>query len=100
MKLSKKVLKFQEGGPMPGPQGGAPAPGQEQGGAPAGAEGGQGGDPTEQIIQAAMQAVQAQDGNLALQVCQALVELTQSGGGAPEQPVYRSGGAMVKRAKR
>lgn len=56
------------------------------------------GDPMEQILQAAAQAVQTQDGNLALQVCQALVE-AMGGGGQPaptEQPVYGKGGRLVR----
>ena len=61
-----------------------------------------GGSPEEQIIQAAAQAVQTQDAQLALQVCQALVEM--AGGGAeaapaaPEgqQPVYRKGGRLSR----
>ena len=61
-----------------------------------------GGSPEEQIIQAATQAVQTQDAQLALQVCQALVEM--AGGGAeaapaaPEgqQPVYRKGGRLSR----
>ena len=56
------------------------------------------GDPMEQILQAAAQAVQTQDSNLALQVCQALVE-AMGGGGQPaptEQPVYGKGGRLVR----
>lgn len=98
MKLEVKnpeFIKFmQEGGTMP-PEGGAPAE------APAAAPE-EGGSPEEQIIQAAAQAVQTQDANLALQVCQALVEM--AGGGAQEapaapegqQPVYRKGGKLSK----
>ena len=58
----------------------------------------QAGDPMEQILQAAAQAVQTQDGNFALQVCQALVEV-MGGGGQPaptEQPVYGKGGRLVR----
>lgn len=84
----KELLKFQEGGEMPAEA----APMEE---APAGPEQA-GGSPEEQIIQAAMQAVQTQDANLALQVCQALVEM--SGAGAPQEapgePVYRKGGQL------
>ena len=61
-----------------------------------------GGSPEEQIIQAAAQAVQTQDAQLALQVCQALVQM--AGGGAQEapaapegqQPVYKKGGKLSK----
>ena len=91
---NKEFIKFmQEGGAAP-----EAAPVEE---APAAPE--QGGSPEEQIIQAAAQAVQTQDANLALQVCQALVEM--AGGGAPQEapaapegqaPVYRKGGKFSK----
>lgn len=80
--------RFQEGGPMPGGQG----------------------DPMQQLLQMAAQAVQSQDPNLALQVCQMLVELAQGGGpqgsapagpetGAPEgeAPMARNGGRLITR---
>ena len=47
---------------------------------------------------AAQQALETQDANLAMQVCQAIVQL--AGGGAPApaeapgQPVYRKGGVL------
>lgn len=86
------ILRFQEGGEMPQQE--APMP-EEAAPAPE-----QGGDPMEQILQAAAQAVQNQDANLALQVCQTLVQMA-GGGGAPveapqEQPVYRKGGRLVR----
>lgn len=80
---------------------------QEGGAAPAG-----GGDPMQQIIEGAMQAVQNNDAELALQVCQALVQLVQQsqGGGAPAEgapeggaegePIYRAGGQLVRRVRR
>lgn len=81
--------KFQEGGQMPA---GAPAPG-----------GGQ--DPMAMLMQGAQQAVQAQDCEIAMQVCQMLLELA---GGAPApaegaaapaegEPVYRNGGKLLRR---
>lgn len=88
--------KFQEGGPMPADpavQGGAPA---EQGG----------GDPMAELVQGAQQAIEASDCNIALQVCQMLIELA---GGTPApaaeeapapaegEPVYRAGGQLVRR---
>ena len=66
MKLKNK---FQEGGAMPA---GAPAA------APQGGE-----DPMAMLIQGAQQAVQAQDCQIAMQVCQMLLEL--AGGGAPAE---------------
>ena len=90
-----ELLKMQEGGEMPAP---AEAPAE----APAG-----GGSPEEQIIQAAAQAVQTQDAQLALQVCQALVEMAGGGGAQPapaapegQEPVYRKGGRLVKWVKK
>ena len=87
----KKLRKLQEGGEIPA---GAPAPEQ----APE-----QGGDPLEQIVMAAAQAVQTQDAQLALQVCQALVELAQGGSEQPapvapegQAPVYKKGGKLSK----
>lgn len=104
---SKGINKFQQGGAIP-PQdpaaGGAPV----EGGAPEGGE-----DPMMQIAQMAMQALQAQDCNAAMQVCQVFVQLlqqAQGGGaeGAPDEvsaaeagePVYRRGGTLVKRIKK
>ena len=87
---NSEFIKFmQEGGVAPEA---APAP-EETPAAP------EGGSPEEQIIQAAMQAVQTQDAQLALQVCQALVEM--AGGGAPaapegQAPVYRKGGKLSR----
>ena len=95
-KLEKEVKKFQEGGAMPA-EGAAPAEAAPAEGAPAGPEAG--GDPMQQILQAAAQAVQ----NNA-----ALVQLAQGGagapGGAPEgapegEPVYRKGGRLAYRKK-
>lgn len=90
--LDQLVKKYQEGGEMPPAEGAEPAPAPEQGG----------GDPMEQIIAAAAQAVQTQDAQLALQVCQALVQMVSGGAEAaptaPEgqQPVYRAGGKLSK----
>lgn len=89
---------FQEGGEMAPPEDPAMA-----GGAPP--EGGGGGDPLMQLVQMAAQALQAQDPNMAMQVCQALVQLAQGGGGgepaAPEgEPVFRKGGKLAYRIKR
>lgn len=60
----------------------------------------QGGDPLMQLAEMAAQALQAQDPNMAFQVCQALLELIQAaqGGGASQgQPVFRKGGIISKR---
>lgn len=105
MKITSKkfdVKRFQQGGEM------APAPESAPEAAPAPEQAPeQGGDPLEQIVMAAAQAVQTQDAQLALQVCQALVELAQGGGGqpspeqqAPGQPVYRRGGRLIRFEKK
>jgi len=65
MKISNKVTKFQEGGPVPA---GAPAP---EGGAPEG--GGQ--DPMVQLVQMAQQAVEGQDCEAAMAVCEGFLQL-------------------------
>lgn len=93
MKLGNK---FQAGGPMPA---GAPAQ------VPQGGE-----DPTAMLLQGAQQAVQGQDCEMAMQVCQMLIEAL-GGGGSPQEaapqeaapapaegePVYRRGGRLVRR---
>ena len=84
VKNYKQPKFLQEGGQMEAPAQAAPAEG-----------GGQ--DPMAQLLEAAAQAVQTQDGQLALQVCQALVEMAGGGQPAPEQePVYRRGGKLVR----
>lgn len=86
------VQKFQEGGAVP-PEG-APAEGVEP--APAGGE-----DPMQQLLMACQQALDTKDCNLAMQVCQALMQMAGGGGEpAPEpqgEPVYRAGGRLVRR---
>ena len=88
-------VKFmQEGGQMD-------APVEDPNAAPAGApEAGAEQDPLMQIVQAAAQAVQTQDAQLAMQVCQALVQM--AGGGAEQapqapqdqEPVFKAGGSL------
>jgi hypothetical protein len=100
-----KTKKFQQGGEVAPEAGGAPV-GAPEGGAPQGG----GEDPMMQIAQMALQALQTQDCNAAMQVCQVFVQLLQQaqGGGAPEEapaeemgePVYRRGGTLVKRIKK
>lgn len=90
MKVS--IKKFQEGGAM------APDVAAQQGG--------DGQDPIMQLAQAAMQALQSQDCNMAMQVCQVFVQMIQqSQGGAPAEepqgePVYRKGGTLVRRIRK
>lgn len=110
-----KVRRFQEGGPMgPGPEAMGPeAMGPEQGAPEGGAPEQGGGDPLMQIAQMADQALQSQDCEMAMQVCQVFLQLlqqSQGGGGAPEggapaeeapqgEPVYRRGGQLVRRIR-
>lgn len=99
--IPKTVKKFQQGGPMPteepmAPEGGAPEA------APADA-GGQ--DPMMMLAEAAAQALQAQDCQIAMQVCQGLMALVQQmGGGAPQEPqgepVFKKGGVLLRRIKK
>lgn len=95
-----RLKKFQMGGPVPA-EAAAPAPEQA------------GGDPMAQLMQAAAEAAQTGNCDIALQVCQMLLELAGGGapaGGAPEEqaapapvegePVFfRRGGSMSLRRK-
>ena len=92
----KVIKKFQEGGAMPAE--GTPVEQTPEGGTPV--EGG-GEDPLVQLAQAAMQAIQSQSCDMAMQVCQAFVQMIQQAqGGAPEQPqgqpVYKKGGKLLR----
>lgn len=82
------VRKYQEGGAMPE---------QPQEG---------GGDPIMELANIAQQALETQDCEAAMQVCEAFVQLlSQAGGGAPapapaeEEPVFRRGGRLVRRLR-
>lgn len=92
----KNISKFQEGGAVP-PQD------------PAAAQGG--GDPMQEILMGCQQAVETQDCQIALQVCQVMLEMA-GGAAAPAEaapapapaeaqgePVYRAGGRLVRRIK-
>ena len=94
MRINSKIAKFQEGGVTPAPQEPGMAPEQAQ------AQGG--GDPIMQLAQMAQQALQSGDGQLALQVCEAFLQLIQQMAGQQEaapqgEPVFRKGGVIVKR---
>ena len=96
MRINSKIAKFQEGGVAPAPQEPGMAPEQAQ----AQAQGG--GDPIMQLAQMAQQALQSGDGQLALQVCEAFLQLIQQMAGQQEaapqgEPVFRKGGVIVKR---
>lgn len=89
----------------------AGAPAEEptvEGGAPAGEptpdQGGEQ-DPIMMLAQMSAQAIQSQDCQMAMQVCQAFLEIVQQmQGGAPEEPqgepVFRKGGTLVRRIKK
>ena len=83
----KQIKKFQEGGAMPVEAAPAPAaaPAQE--------------DPIAMLAEMSMQALQSQDCQLAMQVCEGFVALIQQmQGGAPAQePVFRKGGKMLRK---
>lgn len=89
----KGIRRFQEGGAMEAPQEEPmqEAPAQEQ-------------DPIMMIAQGAAQALQNQDCQMAMQVCQALLQLLQQGQPTeeetPAEPVYRRGGRLVKRIRK
>lgn len=92
--VSDYLPKFQEGGEMT-PSAGEPV---DAGAPPAEAPAGGGEDPMQQLLMACQQALQTQDCNLAMQVCQALMQMA-GGGGEPapaEEPVYRRGGRLVR----
>ena len=65
-------------------------------------------DPMAQLLQAAAQAVQSQDCQTAIQVCQMLLQMAQQGAdAAPNQgtaeegePVYKKGGRLCRRIKK
>ena len=94
------INKFQQGGPMgpeaaPADTGAGEAYVPEDAGGAGMPEGGE--DPI-------MQALESQDCEAAMAVCEAFVQLIQQGqGGAPEEeapagePVYRNGGVLSRR---
>lgn len=89
------IKKFQEGGAAPAPEAAAPQQGGE--------------DPTAMLMQGAQQAVQNQDCQIAIQVCQMVLEMlggapAEAGrpeaGGPQSEPVYRRGGRLVRRIQK
>lgn len=102
MKIQSKVARFmQQGGAVPVPQdpaaGGAPAEGAPMEG------GAQAGNPMEQILQVAAQAVQTGNCEAALAVCQTLMSAAQGGmgpGEAPqEEPTFARNGSKLRRVR-
>ena len=103
MKISENLIKkLQDGGQMSAEP--TPAPAPEPTAAPA-AQGEGGQNPVAMIIEAAIQALQANDGQLALQVCAALVNTAQQqmNGGqepVPAEPVMAKRGGKLVVSKR
>lgn len=101
MRIQSKISKFQQGGSAPVPQdpaaGGAPAEGAPMEG------GAQAGNPMEQILQVAAQAVQTGNCEAALAVCQTLMSAAQGGmgpGEAPqEEPTFARNGSKLRRVR-
>lgn len=103
----RNIKKFQQGGPMPAE---APAPEGQMAGEEAPVEQA----PVEQapqenplimLAEGAAQAMQNQDCQIALQVCEGLLSLVQQmSGPAPQEPqgepVFRKGGILSRRIKK
>lgn len=106
MKFTPKIKKFQEGGIAPTPQAEEmPVEQASMEEAPVEETSAQEQNPLIIIAEGAMQALQTQDCNMAMQVCQAMVQLVQQAAGpAPEapqgEPVFRKGGVLVRRIKK
>lgn len=97
--VPNKTRRYQIGGEMPAPEA-APVESET---AP-GPEGGQG-DPLMEVAQLAAQALQNQDCNAAMQVCQIFLQMVQQMQEQLEpepqgQPVFRKGGILVRRNKK
>lgn len=104
MKISENLIKkLQDGGQMSAEPTPAPEPTAAPAAPAAQGEGGQ--DPVAMIIEAAIQALQANDGQLALQVCAALANTAQQqmNGGqepVPAEPVMAKRGGKLVVSKR
>lgn len=98
MKITPKnhVKKFQEGGPIEDTSAQEQVPVQQEP---------QQQNPLEMVAQLAVQALQNQDCNAAMQVCQSFLEIIQQmQGEAPAEPqgepVFRKGGILTRRIKK
>lgn len=92
MKIESKKRKFQQGGMMPAGEApeAAPQEGMEQPSE----------NPMEQILQVAAQAVETQNCEAAMAVCQALMQLAQGGQQeAPQEPTFARKGAKLTRVR-
>lgn len=97
--VPNKTRRYQIGGEMAAPEEPVAEPMPEE--AP---EQGQG-DPLMEVAQIAAQALQTQDCNAAMQVCQIFLQMVQQmqGQPAPQQqgePVFKKGGILVRRNKK
>lgn len=98
---TKRIGRFQEGGPMPTEDPTMVAEPRMEEGAPAPEQGG--GDPLMQIAQVFMQGLQNQDCNMLAQGAQMFLQLLQQAqdGGAPAEeqgaPVFKRGGQLIYR---
>ena len=93
--IKNKTTKFQQGGAVPP----AEAPAQ------ATPEQGAGQDPIMMLAEMSAQALQNQDCQMALQVCQVFMEIVaQMQGGAQQElqgePVFKKGGTLIRRIKK
>ena len=90
---SKYIPKFQEGGQMmeEAPMEGAPVEEAPVEGAPGGE-----GDPMMELMNLAAQAVQSNDCEAAMTVCQVLLQMVQGQEAPQEQPVFKMGGKLSR----
>lgn len=100
--IPKSIKKFQQGGEMAPAE---PAAAPEAAPADTAPTEGGGQDPIMMLAEAATQALQAQDCQIAMQVCEGLVSLLQQmAGGAPQEPqgepVFKKGGKLLRRIKK
>lgn len=100
----KSIKRFQQGGPVIQEEPVVEEAPVEGGMEEAPAEGGEQ-NPLVMLAQGAMQALQNQDCQMAMQVCQGLLQVLQSmQGPAPQEaqgkPVFRKGGVLIRRVKK
>lgn len=98
---SKNTRKFQVGGTMESPTEDPNAMPVEETPTEAAPQGGEQ-DPIVMLAQAAQQALQSQDCNMAMQVCQAFLQLVQQMAQgqeqAPAEPTFaRKGGKLIRK---
>ena len=93
---NRNARRYQAGGPVEeAPMEGAPAEAPEGAAAPEGGEQ----DPLMQILQVAAQAVQTQNCEAAMAVCQALLQIAQGGGAPAEEPTFARRGTKLTRVR-